>query len=97
MSKPKVFVREATGLVKSVSPWTLFFAMLGEIGFGTGLLLANDADGYFSNGNPGGNGIYAVLLLMIFVIFESYIFYHIVHSVGRTGGDCGRLRRYCDA
>ena len=30
MSQPKVFVREATGLVKSVSPWTLFFAMLGE-------------------------------------------------------------------
>ena len=87
MSKPKVFVREATGLVKSVSPWTLFFAMLGEIGFGTGLLLANDADSYFSNGNPGGNGIYAVLLLLFFVVFEAYIFYHVVHSVGRTGGD----------
>jgi hypothetical protein len=57
MSKPKVFVREATGLVKSVSPWTLFFAMLGEIGFGTGLLLINIADSFFPAGNPGGNGV----------------------------------------
>jgi len=89
MSKPKVFVREATGLVKSVSPWTLFFAMLGEIGFGTGLLLVNDANSFFgfSNGNAGGDPIYATLLLLFFVLFEAYIFYHIVHSVGRTGGD----------
>ena len=87
MSKSKVFVREATGLVKSVSPWTLFFAMLGEIGFGTGLLLINVANSFFADGNPGGNGVYATLLLLFFVIFESYIFYHIVHSVGRTGGD----------
>jgi amino acid transporter len=89
MSKPKVFVREATGLVKSVSPWTLFFAMLGEIGFGTGLLLMNDANSFFgfANGNAGGNGIYATALLLFFVLFESYIFYHIVRTVGRTGGD----------
>jgi amino acid transporter len=87
MSKPKVFVREATGLVKSVSPWTLFFAMLGEIGFGTGLLLINVANSFFSDGNPGGNAVDATLLLMFFVIFESFIFYHVVRSVGRTGGD----------
>jgi len=89
MSKPKVFVREATGLVKSVSPWTLFFAMLGEIGFGTGLLLINDANSFFgfSNGNAGGDAITATLILLFFVLFESYIFYHVVHTVGRTGGD----------
>jgi amino acid transporter len=89
MSKPKVFVREATGLVKSVSPWTLFFAMLGEIGFGTGLLLINDANSFFgfANGNAGGDGITATLILLFFVLFESYIFYHVVHTVGRTGGD----------
>ena len=87
MSKSKVFVREATGLVKSVSPWTLFFMMLGEIGFGTGLLLVNIANSFFADGNPGGNGVYATLLLLFFVIFESFIFYHIVRSVGRTGGD----------
>jgi len=89
MSKPKVFVREATGLVKSVSPWTLFFAMLGEIGFGTGLLLINDANSFFgfSNGNAGGDPITATAILLFFVLFESYIFYHVVHTVGRTGGD----------
>ena len=87
MSRPTVFVREATGLVKSISPWTLFFAMLGEIGFGTGLLLVNVANSFFADGNPGGNGVYATLLLLFFVIFESFIFYHIVRSVGRTGGD----------
>ncbi|MGA2789507.1 MAG: APC family permease [Candidatus Bathyarchaeia archaeon] len=87
MSKPTVFVRQATGLVKSVSPWALFFAMLGEIGFGTGLLLVNVANSFFSDGNPGGNGVDATLLLLFFVIFESFIFYHVVRSVGRTGGD----------
>ena len=87
MSRPTVFVREATGLVKSISPWTLFFMMLGEIGFGTGLLLVNIANSFFADGNPGGNGVYATLLLLFFVIFESFIFYHIVRSVGRTGGD----------
>jgi amino acid transporter len=61
--------------------------MLGEIGFGTGLLLINVANSFFPDGNPGGNAVDATLLLMFFVIFEAFIFYHVVRSVGRTGGD----------
>jgi len=86
-SKPSVFVREATGLVKSVGPWTLMFANLGEIGFGTGLLLLNVADSFFPNGNPGGNVVFATLFFFVFALFEAYIYYRIVRDVGRVAGD----------
>jgi amino acid transporter len=83
----KVFVREATGLVKSVGPLTIFFSNMGEVGFGTNLLFLNVADSYLPNGNPGGNVVFAVLLFTLFVAFESFIYYRVVQDVGRTAGD----------
>ncbi|PSN89858.1 hypothetical protein B9Q08_06130, partial [Candidatus Marsarchaeota G2 archaeon ECH_B_SAG-M15] len=83
----KVFVREATGLVKSVGPLTIFFSNMGEVGFGTNLLFLNAADSYLPNGNPGGNVVFAVLLFTLFVAFESFIYYRVVQDVGRTAGD----------
>jgi amino acid transporter len=83
----RVFVREATGLVKSVGPLTIFFSNMGEVGFGTNLLFLNAADSYLPNGNPGGNVALAVLLFTVFVAFEAYIYYRVVQAVGRTAGD----------
>ncbi|MEM3794235.1 MAG: APC family permease [Thermoprotei archaeon] len=83
----KVFVREATGLIKSVGPLTIFFSNMGEVGFGTNLLFLNAANSYLPNGNPGGNVVFAVLLFTLFVAFECFIYYRVVQDVGRTAGD----------
>jgi amino acid transporter len=86
MSKAGVFVREATGLVKSISPSTMFFANLGEIGFGTTLLTLNIANSFYG-GNPGGNATLATLIFTVFILFEAYIYFEVIRRVGRTGGD----------
>jgi len=82
-----VFTREATGLVKSISPWVMLWASIGEIGLGSELLLMNDADSYLPNGNPGGDVVVATLLFLIIALLEAYIYYRMIPAVGRTGGD----------
>jgi amino acid transporter len=85
-----VFTRNATGLVKSISPTTMLFANLGEIGFGTAILTLNLYNGsvyVYNNGYPGGNAVYATLILLAASIFLGYIYFNVVRSVGRTGGD----------
>ena len=82
-----VFTRDATGLVKSISPWVMLWASIGEIGLGSELLLMNDADSYFPNGNPGGNVVVATILFLIIVLLQAYIYYKIIPAFGRTGGD----------
>ena len=87
-SKPvSVFTREATGLVKSISPWVMLWASIGEIGLGSELLLMNDADSYLPNGNPGGDVVVATALFLIIALLEAYIYYKMIPAVGRTGGD----------
>jgi len=82
-----VFTRQATGLVRSISPWVMLWASIGEIGLGTGLLLMNDADSYLPNGNPGGNVVVATFLFLIVALLEAYVYYRMIPVVGRTGGD----------
>jgi amino acid transporter len=68
----------------------MLLANMGEIAFGTGILTLN-----FYNGSPfavngghlGGNAIFPVLLFTIVGVFEAYIYYYVIRSVGRTGGD----------
>jgi amino acid transporter len=89
-STQSVFTRNATGLVRSISPTVMLFMNLGEIAFGTAILSVN-----FYNGSPfaanggylGGNGVYATLIFMLIGVFEAYIYYQVIRSVGRTGGD----------
>lgn len=83
MQKPVLFTRNATGLVRNISPLTILLANLGEIGFGTTLLLINYENQFFA----GGNAVYAVLLFTAVVMFEALIYYHVIKTVGRTGGD----------
>lgn len=87
MNPKQVFVREATGLVKSIGPWTIMLAVMSEIAFGSGILLMNVADSYLPSGNPGGNVVVAAALFMIVVILEAYIYYILVPAYGRSGGD----------
>ncbi len=97
LSKPSVWIREATGVVKNVNPLTMFWANMGEIGFGGGFLFLNIIFASFISSIPGGSNpedvIPAVGVFTIAVLFEAYIFYHITHSVGRTGGDYVWLSR----
>jgi len=82
-----VFLRNSTGLVRTISPWNIFLINIGEIGFGTGLITLNEADSFLPNGNPGGYVTLTILLMTFVVLFEAYIYYFIVKSVGRTAGD----------
>ena len=87
-----VFTREATGLVRSISPWVMLWASIGEIGLGTGLLLMNDANAYLGfagapNGNAGGNVVVATGIFVIVALLEAYVYYKMIPAVGRTGGD----------
>jgi amino acid transporter len=79
-----LFARNATGLVKSISPTTMLFANLGEIGFGTLLLTLTGLGDTFGTGS---NAAIATLIFTGFVLFEAYIYYNVIHRVGRTSGD----------
>ena len=87
MAEKGVFLRNATGLVRTISPLNIFLINLGEIGFGTGLITLNEADSFLPNGNPGGYVTLAILLMTVVVLFEAFIYYYIVRTVGRTAGD----------
>jgi glutamate:GABA antiporter len=83
MQRPTLFTRKATGLVRSVSPTTMLLANMGEIAFGTGILTLNFYNGFYL----GGNAALTVLIFALIGMFEAYIYFHIIRSVGRTGGD----------
>jgi len=97
LSKPSVWIREATGVVKNVNPLTMFWANMGEVGFGGGFLFLNIIFASFISSIPGGSNpeelIPAVGVFTIAVAFEAYLFYYITHSVGRTSGDYVWLSR----
>ncbi len=78
-----IFTRNATGLVRSITPTTMMLANFGEIAFGTGILTINYYQGYYT----GGNAVYMILLFMLIGAFEAYIYYNVIKSVGRTGAD----------
>ncbi len=76
MAEKGVFLRNATGLVRSISPLNIFLINLGEIGFGTGLITLNEADSFLPNDNPGGYVTLAILLMTAVVLFEAFICYY---------------------
>jgi basic amino acid/polyamine antiporter, APA family len=96
-SRPTTWVREATGIVRGVNPLTMFWANMGEIGFGGGFLFLNIVTASFISSIPGGSNpaelVPAIGIFTLAVLFEAYIFYHITHSVGRTSGDYVWLSR----
>jgi amino acid transporter len=96
-SRPTTWIREATGIVRGVSPLTMFWANMGEIGFGGGFLFLNIISASFISSIPGGSNpaelVPAIGIFTIAVAFEAFIFYHITYSVGRTSGDYVWLSR----
>ncbi len=36
---------------------------------------------------PGGNAVYTISIFLVVVMFEAFIYYHVIQNVGRTGGD----------
>jgi len=97
LSKPSVWIREATGVVKNVNPLTMFWANMGEVGFGGGFLFLNIIFAGFVSSITGGSNpgelVPAVGIFTVAVVFEAYIFNHITTSVGRTSGDYVWLSR----
>jgi len=97
LSKPSVWIREATGIVKNVNPLTMFWANMGEIGFGGGFLFLNIVFAAAISSITGGSNpeevVPAIAIFTVAVAFEAYLFYYITHSVGRTGGDYVWLSR----
>ncbi len=97
MAGVTTWVRQATGIVRGVSPLTMFWANMGEIGFGGGFLFLNIIFASFISSIPGGSNpselVPAVGLFTVAVMFEAYIFYHITHTVARTSGDYVWLSR----
>jgi len=75
----------------------MFWANMGEIGFGGGFLFLNIIFASFISSIPGGSNpselVPAVGVFTIAVMFEAYIFYHITHTVARTSGDYVWLSR----
>jgi APA family basic amino acid/polyamine antiporter len=75
----------------------MFWANMGEIGFGGGFLFLNIIFASFISSIPGGSNpdelVPAVAIFTIAVMFEAFIFYHITHMVGRTSGDYVWLSR----
>jgi len=96
-SRPTNWIREATGIVRGVSPLTMFWANMGEIGFGGGFLFLNIITAGAISSIPGGSNpaelVPAIGVFTLAVFFEAYIFYYITHSVGRTSGDYVWLSR----
>ena len=82
-----VFTRDATGLVRSISPWVMLWASIGEIGLGAGVLYMNVVDSFLPNGNPGGNVVIGTLIFTVVALLEAYIYFRIIPVTGRTGGD----------
>jgi amino acid transporter len=65
----------------------MLWASIGEIGLGGGVLYMNVFDSYLPNGNPGGNVVAGTLIFMMVSLLEAYVYYKIIPSFGRTGGD----------
>jgi amino acid transporter len=82
-NQQSIFTRNATGLVKSISPTTMLLANMGEIGFGTGILSLNFYNGFYA----GGNLVYTTLIMTLVCLCLAFIYFHIIKSVGRAGGD----------
>jgi amino acid transporter len=82
-SKPRVFVRDATGLVREISAFDAFIGNFGVINIPLGLLTFTTAEFIF----PGGNMVWASLLATVLSIFPAFIYTLLTWAMPRSGGD----------
>lgn len=80
---PTLFVRRASGLVRTVGPWTaLATAMSWTIGGGVNWLLVK-----VSYDNPGASVPLAFLIVGIAAVIASVAYTYLLMTMPRTGGD----------
>jgi basic amino acid/polyamine antiporter, APA family len=82
-AKPKVFVREATGLVRNISGPSAFIANLCFINIALGVLTYTSAPYIF----PGADVVTATILATLFSIIVSLMYTMFCWAMPRTGGD----------
>jgi len=86
MSKPTVFVREATGLVKNVSLLDAISMNAAWMGLGATIALLPLYTVFFPT-MSGVNLVYGSIIGFLFVLPQMYIYTIIQRRVARTGGD----------
>jgi len=82
-SKPKVFVRDATGLVREISTLSAFIANLSFINIALGVLTYTAAPYIF----PGSDPIFATFIATGFSVFVSLMYTLFTWAMPRSGGD----------
>ncbi len=83
-SRPTLFLRNATGLVKAWSTFDAFIYSFMSVNLVTLALYYGTASGWFV---PGGQLLAAVLLTGFFVSFVVVVYAGLVTAMPRTGGD----------
>jgi amino acid transporter len=81
--RPKVFAREATGLVRRISVLDAFLANLGFISIALGLLTYTSSMYVF----PGSDAVLATLLATVFCVIASLMYTLFAWAMPRSGGD----------
>ena len=82
-SKPKVFVRDATGLVRQISTVDAFFANLSFINIALGVLTYTTASYVF----PGSDPVLATVLATVLSVCVSLMYTLFTWAMPRSGGD----------
>jgi APA family basic amino acid/polyamine antiporter len=82
-SKPKVFVRDATGLVREISSTSAFIANLSFINIALGILTYTSASFVF----PGSDPVQATIIATLFCICVSLMYTLFTWAMPRSGGD----------
>jgi len=82
-AKPTRFVRDATGLVREISPIDAFFANLAVINLPLGMLTYTTAPYVF----PGSDPVLATLLATVLSIFPSLMYTLFTWAMPRSGGE----------
>jgi amino acid transporter len=82
-AKQRIFVRDATGLVREISFWGAFALATGNMSVITGWYLF----GWFGAAVPGGELGIATLLGTVFILFPGLIYAMMSAAFPRSGGD----------
>ena len=83
MSKPRVFVRDATGLVRSISGLDAFLGCVGFLAVPLGLFTYTSAIYLF----PGSDPVLATIIATVFSLFVSLMYTLFGWAMPRAGGD----------
>lgn len=84
MNPKQVFVREATGIVRAISPWNAFVTTVSVTAIGTGVGTMFVFVPYLW---PGANQALSLILILPFMLIHSVMLAMLGWSMPRSGGD----------